>query len=406
MMYAVGQSFYWRTYWNEESRSDFWERTPEHQRWREVSVPSPQLIAAWFRGENPAFDRSLFYKLKLAPDFTGLVAGTGAFMQMLGMIPADATPKPIVNDLPKTLIDSLTPAMPPALQALLAQGGIKLDPQGADTRGGSLFRTFNSNFRAGPAAEATTNLGEVSNSTSLLVNSLLGAVGSHLVSGMDVMMHAAKFQPPNAQGTLTPRASMDFAAGLRAATTEVVGKMTKGVPDVPLLWQNKDKYQVATPAWQYVQENRTYIRSINGMKDQATGKGAQLQKELAGKAGGIPPQQLADVALIQIAQDVAKFQNPTGELGKLAKQYRDYSAMNRAVAINYNMPQAERTQKTNAIIAKMQDNMQQQHYAIKYFEHEIAQKYGRYLGPKLQGGGVTMQSLDQMMRESFGQAQQ
>jgi len=403
MIYAVGQSYYWRTYWNEESRKDLWERTPEYDRWRSFDVPTPQLLWAWYKGENPNFNRKLFYRITLPPDFTGIIASATAMMQMMGMIPGSATPRPIAHDLPKIWIDSLTPAMPPLLQALLAQSGMKLDPQGADTRGGQWIRNFGSAFRSGPQAESTTNLGQVSNSTALTMNALFGAFGSYLAASTDVALHAAKFHPQagSALGPITPRQSADFAAGLKAATTEIYNKATINAPDVPLIWQNKERYKVSTPAWQYVKDNQQYIRSISGMRDDVLGKAAQLRRQQAQQAGGIAPQVLSDLTLIKIAQDVKAWQNPTGTLGKLHKEYNVLSNQNRAVAVQYNLPQEERTRRQNIIIGRMQDNMEQQHLATKYFEQTVGDKYGKVLAPRLQGRPITMKAIDEMLRESI-----
>lgn len=398
--YAVAQSIYWRTYWNKESAEDYWLRTPEYDRWRAFDVPKPELWYAWYKGENPNFDRKLIWRITLPPDITGVIASATAMMQMMGMLPAGVTPRPIAEDLPKIWIDSLTPAMPPMLQALLGASGMKLDPQSADTRGGSLIRSFGSNFRSGPQAESATNLGQISNSTSLVMNALFGAFGSYLASGTDVALHAAKFHAAPG-GVITPRASADFATGLRVGTTEVFNKATTNVPDVPLLWQNKERYKVSTPAWQYVKENQQYIRSISGMRDDALGKAAQQRKQQAQQMGGITPQVLSDLSLIQIAQAVKAWQNPTGELGKLRSQYNQLSNINRAITVQYNLSQAERTRRSNEIIARMQDNMQQQHLSTKYMEQQIGDKFGQVLAPRLQGRRVSMKSIDEMLRESI-----
>ena len=405
MMYAVGQSMYWRTYWNDESRKELWLRTAEHNRWRYISIPSPELLFAWARGENPSYNRKLYYDVPLPPDFIGMVAGTGAMMQMMGMIPSSATPTPISKDLPLTVLDSLTPAMPPALQALLGASGMRLDPQGADTRGGSWVRTFNSNFRSGPQSESITNLGQVSNSTALVMNALLGAMGSTLAQATDIALNAAKYyDKPDAQGRPVPRPTPDFGAGLREALTTTINRPIQSVPDIPLLWQNKEKYSVSTSAWKFVQQNNNAIRDIVGMKDEATGKTSQQRSQMAQQAGGMGPPSMQDPVLIQISTEVAQWNNPSGELGKLRKQYRDYTSMSRGVSAARNMSWEQKNQRLNMIIKAQQDNMQQQHLSIKNKEAEIAEKYGQFLQPHLDGRQISMQSLSQLMREASGGA--
>jgi hypothetical protein len=405
MMYAVGQSMYWRTYWNDESRKELWLRTAEHNRWRYISIPSVPLLMAWARGENPGYDRKLYYDVALPPDFIGMVAGTGAMMQMMGMIPSSATPRPIAKDLPATVLDSLTPAMPPMLQAVLGASGMRLDPQGADTRGGSWIRTFNSNFRSGPQAESITNLGQVSNSQSLVMNALLGAMGSTLAQATDIALHAAKYyDKPDAQGRPVPRPTADFGAGLREALTTTINRPIQSVPDIPLLWQNKEKYSVSTSAWKFVQQNNNAIRTITGMKDEATGKTAQQRSQMAQQAGGMGPAAMSDPLLIQISTEVAQWNNPSGELGQLRKQYRDYTSMSRGVSAARNMSWEQKNKRLNMIIKAQQDNMQQQHLSIKNMEATIGEKYGKYLAPRLDGDPVSMQSLASIMKEATGGA--
>jgi len=395
MMYAAGQSMYWRTYWNEESAAELWKYTPEHQRWRFISVPTVELLMAWARGENPGYDRKLYYKVALPPDFTPIIAGTGALMQMMGMIPASATPRPIASDLPKTMLDSHTPAMPPAMQSLLALSGMKLDPQTADIRGGSLIRSFNSSFRSGPQAESSTNLGEQSNAMSLFMNAAFGAMGSHFAVATDVLMHASKFKQ---DGNIAP--SADFGRGLRLATTEVLNRMAVRAPDIPLLWQNKDRYSVTTPAWQYVKQQERHLNSLKGVVNESLGPRATEKQAIAEKVGGIGPQRVKETALLQVAQVATAWQNQTGPLGKLRKEYDDLAAANRSISIQYNLPQSERTSRGNQIIRMMQDNMHQQHLSIKFLEQQIEEKFGPALAPFAQGRGINLESLDQMMHEN------
>lgn len=397
---AIAASYYWRTYWDEASRKEFWGR-PEYDRWRLWDLPHPNLIIAWVKGENPAFNRKLIYSLKLPPDITGPIAGAVAFLQMVGAIPSSATPKPIAGDLPKIWLDSLTPAMPPLLQAVLAMGNMKLDPQNSDTRGGNMFRSFGSAFRAGPQAESATNLGEISNGTSLMLNALFGAMGSYLASSTDVLLHASKFDMSS--GKLTPRQQTDFAAGMRAATSNFKEKVTAGIPDIPLLWQNTEKYKVMTPAWQFVANNNQHIKSIVGVKT-STGKAAQRAQQGAANVGGIPQQQMTDQLLLAVADDVSKFQNPSGPLGQLKKQNVDLTRQNHSVLANYMLSQEEKTRRSNYIISKLHENQQQQHLAIRFLEQSIADKYGQQLAPRLRGRKIDMATLDAVMRENFGSA--
>jgi len=46
--------------------------------------------------------------------------------------------------------------------------------------------------------------------------------------------------------------------------------------------------------------------------------------------------------------------------------------------------------------------MQQQHLATKNAEELIAAKYGKYLAPRLGDRHLTIQTIDQLMRESIG----
>jgi hypothetical protein len=401
MTTALGAGFYWRTYWNEESRREFWQRRPEYDRYRIIDIPTPTLLQAWANGENPAYNRKLYYSITMPPDLIPIVAGTAAMMQQMGMIPASATPTPIKNDLPLLMLNSLMPAMPPLLQAVLGTAGIKLDPQGADTRGGNIFRTSGSMFKAGPNAESATNLGQVSNSTTAIMQGLFGAMGSYIAGSTDILLHASKYAT-SVDGVQTLRQQQDFTAGLRAATGAMVEKATASTPDVPLVWQNKERYRVTTPAWQYVATNNNYIRDIVGMRNDATGKAAMRKRQLAMQVGGVPEQAMTDEILVQVANVVTQYQNPTGMLGKLKQQYRDLSAQNRAVSVQYNMPQDQRQARGNQIVRKMQDNMEQQHLAVKYLEQQLNANFGRQLAPRLQGRAFTLETTDKMMRESFG----
>ena len=400
MMYGIGQSMYMMTYWNDESRNEYWKRTSEYDRWRFIVVPTMKLAMAWANGGDLPYSRDLYYKIPLPPDLVGIVAGTGAIMQTLGMLPANMTPTPISRELPNIILDSLTPAAPPLIQAMLGASGMKLDPQSADIRGGAWVRNMQSNFRQGPQAEQATSLGQISTSTSLIMNALFGAMGSHLAVGLDTLLHASRYDIST--GKLTERGSYDFAKGLQAATGEVWKRATSSIPDVPLLWKNEEKYSVTTPTWKYVSENTGHIRSIQGMENKAMGKQAQADQEMRRSVGGMQHQQLEDKVLIRISQEVKEWNAPSGELGKLRKVYQDYGKMAESLNNKYDLSADEQRARKNQIIRLQQDNLEQQHLAMKFKEAEFDHNYGKYLRQRQQGREITMQSLDQMMRESIG----
>ena len=114
MSNLAAASFFMMTYWNKESREEFWDRTPEYQRWKFLYVPTLKLATAFAQGQTLPYSRDLYYRVPIPPDIAPIVAGMTAWWQMMGAIPADATPKPISEDLGKVLSDSLTPAMPPS----------------------------------------------------------------------------------------------------------------------------------------------------------------------------------------------------------------------------------------------------------------------------------------------------
>lgn len=402
MMSGVAASMYMMTYWGDPAASeDYWKRTPDWDRWRTVKIPTLDTMTRWARGEQVAYSRDAVYSVRIAPDLAPIIAGTAAFLQQVGILPADASIKPIYKDVPKVVLDSLTPAMPPLFQAVLAQSGVRLDPQGSDTRGGAWLRQLGG-FRKGPSSESATNLGEVSNSTSMLLSALFGANGQYLAASADAYLHATKFEPQlDPQGRLIVRDDKQYLEGLKAATHVAVQQVSSRVPDVPLLWKSRDRMYAGTPAWQAVSEAKQHIASIDGMRDDAKGKAAARARKLASQAGGIPPQVLADLSLVQIADEVYRWDR-TGDLGQLKKAYTDLVRQKRAVDVNYKLPSDVRTNKANEIARSMQDNQEQQQLAIEFMEQRIAEKYGEQLAERLQGRSISMQTLDQMLREATG----
>ena len=402
-MSGVAMSVYMMTYWDDAARDYYWNRTPEYDRYKYVFIPSPRAWLRWVRGEQVPFDPSLVYKVPVPPDIAGIIAGTIAFMQMLGGIPADATVKPISRDVMNVFIDSITPAMPPLLNAMAGAAGYKIDPQSSETRGGNWIRSLNSTFRAGPQAEAATTLGEVSNSTSLMLSALFGSFGAHLATATDIMMHAAKFHPqPGPDGRPVARDTPDFGAGLRAATSRVFRDTVNKVPDVPMLWKGEERAVATTPAWRYVTENMNHVRAIVGMRDHATGKTSQLNAQQASRIGGVAQQAVTDRALIAISQEVSAWYRPSGPLGKLRAEYIQLAKQAGSVRAQYNMPHEQRRQLLNRVVTAQQDNMIKQQQSVQLAEQYLAQKYGQALAPRLGKRLLNMTTLDQMMRESLG----
>ena len=403
-MMLMGSSVYMMTYWDDAARKAYWNQS-EQERYKHIWVPSPTLLLAWANGESPAYSRDLVYRLRVPPDFAGIIAGTTAMMQMMGMLPADATPKPLdAGHVGRVFFENLMPAMPPLLQAAAAQSGMKIEPQSSDTRGGAWIRNYQSVFKTGPEAESMTNLGQVSNTAALTMNALFGTLGGYVAQGTDVMLHAAKYHPqigPNNQ--VIPRTTSDFAEGLKRATGVVTGKVAEKLPDIPLIWQNKDRYAVATPAWQYVAETNSHIRNIKDMHTSAMKKAANARRERVVGAGGIPTQGISDVVLAQIAEDVVAWDAPTGAFGKLKKQYSELVDKSRGVSIQYNMPTDERQKQINQYIMQQQDVKKQQQLAIQYAEQVIAAKYGMALKPLLKGRFVNLKTINELLRENIGE---
>jgi hypothetical protein len=396
MMGAVGTSMWWRTTWNAESANQLWNETNENDRWRYISIPHPRLL---IQGWDTPFSKDMYWNLPIPPDFAALVAATGALMQSMGAIPSSASPRPLSEGVVPVFVDSLMPGMPPAAQAILALGGAKLDPQTADTRGGNILRTFNANFRAGPQAEAASNLGQATNTQALMMNALWGAMGSHLAQSMDVMIHAAKYDGSLTSGNVNrERNANDFGAGLHAAFNETFQNVKKAIPDVPLLWQGQEKYSVTTAPWKFVQENKDHIRSIQGMQQTSLSKTNQERRARDAAIGGVPVQPVTDPALLHLSNDVGEYAKPTGPLGQLQKQYNDYSKDARALRSQYAMPYEERQRRVNTVVKLQQDNMKQQQLAITYLEQELAKKYGQALAPRLAGREFTLANINKMMR--------
>lgn len=402
MMLAVGQTFYMMQNWDDQARKDFWSM-PDWERWRSIIVPTVETMASWFRGEDVPYSRDKVYHVRVAPDLAPIIAGTAAFMQQIGVLPANATPHPIYKDMLKLTLDSLTPAMPPALQALLGASGMKLDPQGADTRGGALIRQF-MQYQQGPQSEGATNMGQVSNATALMMNGLFGANGAYVAKGADAFLHASKYYPrTNEKNMPAQRESPQYMEGLKAATTVMTRDAVQRIPDVPLVWQGNERKYVGTPAWEEATKAKRHISSINGMRDYAVGKSGAAERAAVAKAGGIPRDAIVDQALIAIGNDIRSWDRG-GELGKLKQAYGDMAKVRRGIEAQYNMPTQERAKKISTLVGEMQDNLEQQRLAIIYKEQQIAEKYGPALLPRLRGRDVSMQTLDAMMRESIGGA--
>ena len=157
-MGLMGGGIYMMTYWDEGARKAYWEEQSEQERYKHIWVPSAKYWEAKFRGEDPPYSRDMVYKLRVPPDFAGIIAGTTAIMQMMGFIPANATPKPIdANHVGKVFFENLLPAMPALLQAGAGMADLKIEPNSSDTRGGNWVRNYQSAFKKGPEAESMTN---------------------------------------------------------------------------------------------------------------------------------------------------------------------------------------------------------------------------------------------------------
>lgn len=404
-MAGIMASFYMMSNWDDAARKEFWLNTPEWMRYRYVMVPSMELMSAWARGEKPAFDPKLIYKMPLGPDLAPIIAGTSAFLRGIGALPngPGETATTGMADFGKMLQDMFMPVFPPVVNAIASSLGVTVDISGADSRGGNVLRLANANpFRRGPQEETASTLGEMNTTTQNVLATLFGANGMYLARSTDAFLHASKYDAKSKDagtGLAMARSASDYVAGLKAATTVATDQMARRIPDVPLLWKGEDKQYTQTPAQNVVSSQKGYISSINGISDTAKGPRANQKRTAQNEEGGITQRYLTDPVLTEIAKDVRNWDRKS-DYADLKKEYGTLASTRRALEANYTMPRHERMERINALIDKMQENMDNQRLAIMFKEQEIKEKYAQQL-PALSQQPVTMQRLDQLMRSAI-----
>lgn len=403
MMVGVMASFYMMSNWNDEARKEFWINTPEWMRYRYLHIPTPELIGMWHRGEKPAFDAKLIYKIPIGPDLAPIIAGTSAFLRGIGALPnsPDEIPKTGAQDFSKMVTDMIAPVFPPLISAPLAAAGVKIDL--AESGGRGIISTSQGNpFQRGLQTETASPLGEMESTMSRLLGTLFGSNGTYIARSYDAMMHATKFDQQAAQsGKPAPaRDSMDYMAGLKAATTTFLGQVERRAPDFPGIWKGAEKQYVATPAADVVRETKTHIASIVGMRDYAVGKRSNEKRNVSNDDGlGIVQGYVRDPALLRIADEIRTFDR-AGDFKNLKAEYSNLAATRRAVESNYAAPKDARTARINQLIDQMQNNVDQQRIATMYLEQTLQEKYGDVVNRHLDGQPLTLKSFDQLMRKA------
>lgn len=408
MMAGVMGTFMLMSNWDDEAKKEFWINTPAWMRYRYLFIPTPELLLRRAKGENPAFSPDLIYKVPIGPDLAPIIAGASAFMRGIGMLPNNPidTPQSAGSDFLKTMEDAVGPylSVPTIVAAPLALAGVQVDMSSADSRGGSLLRLANANpFRKGPQSESASNLGEMNSTTMNVIGVVLGSTGQYLARSLDAMVYATKFDPAHLDpsGQAERRSTNNYFEGLKAATTTFVGNQQRRLPDVPLVWKGEEKQYTQTPAQNEVAASKQAMQSITGIRDAAKGPRANQQRGAAGEAGGISARRLTDPYLLEVAQDISQWaRSQTNDYGVLKKEYGTLASTRSSLEANYTMPRSERMQKINALIDKMQENMDQQRMLIMFKEAEIKEKYGQLI-PALSQQPVTMQRLDQLMRAAI-----
>jgi hypothetical protein len=405
MMGGVMSTFYMMTNWDENAKKEFWINTPEWMRYRYLHIPTPDVLAAWARGEHVPFDNSKVYKMPLGPDLAPLIAGASAFLRGIGALPNGPTETAAtgMEDFKKMLKDMLLPVVPPIINTPLTAMGGEIDIGGADARGGNVFRNNAGNpFQKGPQNEVASPLGEMSTTTQRILAVLFGANGMYLSKSIDAMNHATRFDLGNtdAQGVAAARPSNNYGAGLKAATTTFFDQAARRLPDVPLLWKGEERQYQMTSATSATQEAKQHIQVINGIRDNAQGPRGEQKRGTQQEAGGVVQRYLRDPLLLQVADDIRKWDR-SGDYADLKKEYGTLAAERRAVDANYMMDKKTRKTKSQTLIDRMQENMDQQRLAIMYKEDDIKERFGPLLQPMLRDRTITMQSLDQVMRESI-----
>lgn len=406
-MTGIMASFYMMSYWDEESKKEFWLNTPEWMRYRYLHVPTPELLMAWHRGETPAYSPNLIYKMPIGPDLAPIVAGSAAFLRALGVLPNGPTDTATSggSDLSKMAIDMVMPVFPPAFGAFLAANGAQFDPAQAVAGGRGLRLTQGNPFKKGLQEEVASPLGEMNSTTQRVLAALFGTNGMYLARSYDAFMHAARFdqsQAPKFDGVAPARPSNDYAAGLIAGTTTFLEQTQKRLPDVPLIWKGDEKQYVSNSAADVVREQKSHLQSIMGMRDTATGNRAGEQRGAQNEQGGIVARTLKDPTLIRIGDEIRRWDR-SGDYADLKKEYGTLASARRAVESNYWMPKEQRTAKVNELIDKMQENMNTQRMAIMYKEQELEERYGAELRGLLAGQPLTVEAVDRLMRQSIQQ---
>lgn len=372
---------------------DWWyNKVPEWERGAVLPFPTYEALEyLWENGEWPAFDPKYVHKLPIAPEFTMVNAPITAALRSMGVYgPASSHLPSSFGSQMAASFEQLTGfATPPALQALAAYNGGRLDLRAGLSGQGFFQDNRNLTFGGANANNTTWN----SDMPKVLYD-VIGALTSS--TGMLVAQTWNVFDIASEQGDDFGEA---FSKAMETAGYELQQKLPH-VPGLPGLSQN----YAFTPESEFVFNTERTL-------DPLIGSGRQRSVELDSKdrvenleaQGLIPPNKIKEPLLREMQEVIYSALMKKGPYKQAGDQYTELRVeLNALEASRAKWPEQAYHDKHNELVAAQQQLKAIQSRLLVNLQSDLNDKYGRVF-QQIVGAPFTYQTLVEAVKRDVGQ---
>lgn len=348
--------------WDKEAYDYYWREMPDWKRVSTIIVPSTQLIAAWAKGESPAFSRDLVNEINIFPEMRAITTAVSEGVRALGIYGAGQkdpltggqTAGSMLSVIGEAMKQSFAPMVPPLMQGLAAVGGVKMDIGNmyqlpSAVANGNIKQA--SPFQPSGAPGAATRMGtndtlnvgsKVDQTLYDVIAAMIGTTGTRLTQAFDT-------------GVQNFEKDGKLLDALFSAGKEVVQRTAELKSDVPLIGGASEKVYRGSPVSKQALKMREAV---------------SLSKQIVMAKGTGEPM------LDQIAANLNMVARGNAEYKGFTKQYYEFQDQLKAIEANRKLSYHERLKMRNEILQKLHAQDVQQGRFLNDLQKTIADQIG------------------------------
>jgi len=369
---------------------DYWyNKVPPWKRLTGIPYPTPDaLVELAETGKLPEFSSDKINIIPLPPELSMILHPVLEGMRFAGMLgtPKYSTPQPFLGGVKDVLNQLTSISTPPALAAMAAVGGQKVDLPEFFTSG---KLTSDINPTAGGAN------GDMMTTNSNIPQSFYDAMGALLGVAPQIAMQSFNV------GDLARQDGQSYADAVEKALGTASFEIKRRLPEMDTgLWNARERQYAYTPEAQYVQRTKSDLDPVIGPSRQLSVEKDSGNRELAAESAGLnAPDGLTDKVLLDVSNFINNAMNRKGAYKTAADNYTANRKLLQDLENSRDrMPQDTYNAKRNYLTKQQQEATRTQSQVLQQMEQQIGEKVGPYF-QQTYGVPFTYKNLAKLVRQ-------